>query len=183
MDDAERAFRDALHRVDSVKIPVRSLEAAEVRRTPGLGIAMGRWLAAAAAVVVIAGLAVWGFSTRGGVAGIPAGPSSPSASITVTGTTWGAVQLYGKATEGAPDALPFLEFRPDSTYHGGDPCNALRGTYRLTGDELRISPPDAMTEMGCKVTQQQAFMKALDATRRVFRDGNYLQLLNEAVTS
>ena len=182
MDDAERAFRDALHRVDSVTIPVPSLEPAEVRRTPGLGIMMSRWLAAAAAVAVLAGLGVWGFAGRGQVAAIPAAPATAaSASPRLTGTTWVAVQLFGKPTEAIPD-LPFLEFRSDSTYQGGDPCNGMSGSYRLAGDELTVTLPGPMTERGCKVTQQQDFMKALESTRRVLLDGKYLQFLDQPGT-
>ncbi len=181
MDDAERAFRDALHRVDSVKIPVPSLEPADVRRTPGLGIMMGRWLAAAAVVAVVAGLAVWALAGRGqAVTGVPASPSSAVAPAKLTGTTWIAVELYGKPSVFAGDKMPFIEFRTDSTYRGGDPCNGMGGSYRLVGNDLRVSPPGAMTERGCNVAQQQTFLRVLDDTRRVYRDGDTIELLDQA---
>jgi len=181
MDDAERAFRDALHRVDSVKIPVPSLEPADVRRTPGLGIMMGRWLAAAAVLAVVAGLAVWALAGRGqSVSGVPAQPPSAAAQARLTGTTWIAVEFYGKPTSFAPEKMPFLEFRTDSTYRGGDPCNGIGGSYRLVGNDLRISPPGAMTEIGCNVAQQQTFLKVLDDTRRVYRDGDTIELLDQS---
>ena len=180
MDDAERAFRDALHRVDSVKIPVPSLEPAEVRRTPGLGIMMGRWLAAAAVLAVVAGLAVWALAGRGQVvAAVPASPSSAAAPAKLTGTTWIAVEFYGKPTSFAHDKMPFIEFHPDSTFVGGDPCNGVSGSYRLVGNDLLLSHPGAMTAVGCNVTQQQTFLKVLDGTRRVYRDGDTIELLDQ----
>jgi heat shock protein HslJ len=181
MDDAERAFRDALHRVDSVKIPVPSLEPADVHRTPGLGIMMGRWLAAAAVLAMVAGIAVWALAGRGQVAsGIPAAPSSAAAPARLTGTTWIAAEFYGKPTDFAGDKMPFIEFRTDSTYRGGDPCNGVGGSYRLVGNDLQISPPGAMTEMGCNVAQQQTFLKVLEDTRRVYRDGDSIELLDQS---
>ncbi len=142
MDDAERAFRDALHRVDSVKIPVPSLEPAEVRRTPGLGIMMGRWLAAAAVLAVVAGLAVWALAGRGqAVAGVPGGARPRQRRpARLTGTTWMAVQFYGKPTDAAPGqgAVPGVQDRLD--LRGGDPCNGVGGSYRLVGNDLRLSP-------------------------------------------
>jgi len=181
MDDAERAFRDALHRVDSVKIPVPSLEPSEVRRTPGLGIVMGRWLAAAAVLAVVAGLSVWALAGRGQVvAGVPAAPPSAAAQARLTGTTWIAVEFYGKPTSLAPDKVPYIEFRTDSTYRGGDPCNGVGGSYRLVGNDLQLSPPGAMTEIGCDVPQQQTFLKVLDGTRRVYRDGDTIELLDQS---
>lgn len=186
MDDAERAFRDALHRVDSVKIPVPSLEPAEVRRTPGLGIRMGRWLAAAAVLAVVAGLSVWALAGRGqSVVGVPAAPASATASGAVVpgwllGTTWMAVQLGGKPTEASPGKVPFLEFKADRTFYGGDPCNNVVGTYEVVGNDLRLFP-GAMTEIGCNTTQQQAFHAVLDSTRRASVDDlGYLELLDRS---
>jgi heat shock protein HslJ len=180
MDDAERAFRDALHRVDSVKIPVTSLEPADVRRTPGLGIMMGPWLAAAAVLAVVAGIAVWALAGRGQVVtGVPATPPSAVAPARLTGTTWIAAEFYGKPTDFAGDKMPFIEFRTDSTYRGGDPCNGVGGSYRLVGNDLQISLPGAMTEMGCNVAQQQTFLKVLEDTRRVHRDGDTIELLDQ----
>ncbi|HEY3337539.1 MAG TPA: META domain-containing protein [Propionicimonas sp.] len=179
MDDAERAFRDALHRVDSVKIPVPSLEPADVRRTPGLGLAVGRWLAAAAVLAVVAGLSVWVLSGRGAtVTAVPAAPPSSPTAAKLTGTTWMAVQLYGKPTAAAPDQVPFLVFSADATFDGGDPCNGVGGSYRQVGEELRLTP-GAMTEIGCNSDQQTRFHKALENTRRAVVDAEgYLELLD-----
>ncbi len=181
MDDAERAFRDALHRVDSVKIPVPSLEPAQVRRSPGLGIMAARWLAAAAVLAVVAGLGVWVLSGRTGtVAAVPGAPpsSAAAAAAKLTGTTWMAVQLYGQPTKAAPEKVPFLEFAANATFDGGDPCNGVGGSYRQVGEELRLTP-GAMTEIGCNSDQQTRFRKALENTRRaVVDDDGYLELLD-----
>lgn len=184
MDDAERAFRDALHRVDSVKIPVPSLEPAEVRRTPGLGSMMGRWLAAAAVLAVVAGVSVWALAGRGqSVVAVPAAPASASGAVVpswLLGTTWMAVQLGGKPTEASPDKVPYLQFQADRTFYGGDPCNNVVGTYEVVGNDLRLFP-GAMTEIGCNTTQQQAFHAVLDSTRRASIDDlGYLEVLDEA---
>ena len=186
MDDAERAFRDALHRVDSVKIPVPSLEPADVRRTPGLGIMMGRWLAAAAVLAMVAGLAVWALAGRGqSVVAVPAAPSAtPSAVASVPGwllgTTWMAVQLGGKPTSAAPNKVPFLEFRDDRTFYGGDPCNNVVGTYQVADGHLQLFP-GAMSEIGCNTGQQQEFRTVLDGTRRVsIDDRGFLELFDQS---
>ncbi len=180
MDDAERAFRDALHRVDSVKIPVPSLEPAEVKRTPGLGLVLGRWLAAAAVVAVVAGLGTWALTVRGQpVTAVPAAPPTAAAPAKLTGTTWIAVEFHGKPTVFAPDKMPFLEFRTDSTFTGADPCNVIGGTYRLIGSEITITRSGVSTLIGCNPTQQQTFAKVLEDTRRVYRDGDSIELVDQ----
>ncbi|MGV8908784.1 MAG: META domain-containing protein [Propionicimonas sp.] len=179
MDDAERAFRDALHRVDSVKIPVPSLESAQVRRTRGRGLALGRWVAAAAAIAVVASLGTWMLTVRGQpVSAVPAAPGPATASIQLLGATWVSMELNGRPTEPSPEKAPFVEFSADSTFTGGDPCNHVGGTYRLVGDDLSLSRNGDMTEMGCNVTQQTEFLKVLDGTRRAQRSGDTLVLLD-----
>lgn len=74
MNDLEQAFRDALRRADTTEIPVPPIDPAEFTgrnsRTPWRTI-----LAAAAAVVVVAGVGiVWVLAGRG----IPAGPIAPA---------------------------------------------------------------------------------------------------------
>ncbi len=178
MDDAERAFRDALHRVDSVRIPVPLVDVAEVRRTRGRGPVVGRWLAAVAALALVAGLGSWVLAGRGqSVTAVPAAPSPVATPVALTGTTWIAVELYGRPATPAPEKVPFLEFRAGSTFHGGDPCNQFSGTYRLAGNDLTLST-FAKTEIGCNATQQQLFDKALASTRRVQRDGDTIELLD-----
>lgn len=190
MDDAERAFRDALHRVDSAKIPVPSLEPAEVHRTPGLGLMMSRWLAAAAVLAVVAGLAVWALAGRGQtVAGVPAGRPTPASHVMLTGATWVALEFYGKPAARPNGAVPYLSFETDSTFFGGDECDQVSspaqidntealGTYRQVGNDLQIAL-DPKKVIGCDAAEQQLVRKVLDSTRRVYRDGDTLELLDQ----
>jgi heat shock protein HslJ len=183
MDDAERAFRDALHRVDSVKIPVAPLEPGNVRRTRGRGLALGRWVAAAAAVAIVAGLGAWVLTLRGQpVSAVPAAPVSVTASVKLTGTTWIAIEFAGKPTVFAPDKMPLLEFKNDSTFTGADPCNEVGGQYRLVGSDLTVTRTGSTTAMACNTAQQEAFVKVLDDTRRVSRDGDTIALLDSPGT-
>ena len=184
MDEAERAFRDALHRVDSVKIPMPSLEAGEVRRSRGRGLVVGRWLAAAAALALVAGLGVWALSVRGlPPTAVPAAPASTAPRMPqLTGAAWGALELFGQAVAASGTQVPFVVFAKDSTFTGGDPCNHVGGTYRLVGDELLLSRKGDMTEMGCNVTQQGQFLKVLDGTRRAERTGDTLVLRDASGT-
>lgn len=178
-DDAERAFRDALHRVDSVRIPVPPIEATQVRRASWSGLPVGRWLAAAALVAMVAGLSVWALSGRGqSLTAVPAAPVSAAPRVMLTGATWLAIDLYGTPAEPAPDAVPYLKFETDSTFAGGDPCNGFNGTYRLIGDELTLGVL-AKTEIGCNGAQQGRFDRALSETRRVQRNGDTLELLDQ----
>lgn len=183
MDDAERAFRDALHRVDSVKIPLPSLEPMAVRRTRGRGLVLGRWVAAAATVAVVAGLGTWVLTVRGQpVSAVPAAPVSVAAPVKLTGTTWIAVEFSGRPTGFARDKMPFLEFKDDSTFSGGDPCNGVAGTYRLVGSDLTLSRPGPTTAVACNIVQQQAFVTVLADTRRVSLEGDTIALLDTSGT-
>ncbi len=190
MDDAERAFRDALHRVDSVKIPVPSLEPADVRRTPGLGIMMGRWLAAAAVLAMVAGLAVWALAGRGQVvAGVPAQGATPASRVMLTGATWVALEFYGKPAARTNGAVPYLSFETDSTFFGGDDCEQSTapttidtteplGSYRLVGNDLQVTL-DPAKAIGCDPAERELIRTVLDSTRRVYRDGDTLELLDQ----
>lgn len=88
MDEVEQAFSDALRRVDSVTVPVRPLDPEELAAMDGSSrIGPGRpkavpWVAAAAAVALVAALSVWALLGRGGVPAVPAGsPSAPTPSV------------------------------------------------------------------------------------------------------
>ncbi len=191
MDDAERAFRDALHRVDSVKIPVPPLEPAELEVRPGLGRTMGRWLAAAAVLAVVAGLAVWALAGRGlTVAAVPGERPTPASSVMLTGATWVALEFYGKPAARPNGAVPYLRFDTDSAFFGGDECEQVTaprqidntepfGTYRLVGNDLQFAL-DPKHELGCDVAEQQLVRKALESTRRVYRDGDTMELRDQS---
>lgn len=167
MDDAERAFRDALRRVDAMPIPpaAQVAPAAPARRPLRQGPV--RWLALAAAFALVGGLAAWAFAGRGGA--LPAVPAEvPSVGTTANpllGTTWNATALFGRRTEPAPVKVPFVRFGPDGTYSGGDPCNGYGGTYTLGAGRLEFSL-GPITEIACGGTQQELFHKAMEGTRR-----------------
>ncbi|MCW5952280.1 MAG: hypothetical protein KIT69_08490 [Propionibacteriaceae bacterium] len=83
MNDLERAFRDALHRADTVEIPVSPIDPAEFAgagrgRLPWQGI-----LAAAAALVVVAGVGVGFMLNARGIPAVPA-PGDPTEPIGAT---------------------------------------------------------------------------------------------------
>ncbi len=184
MDEAERAFRDALHRVDSVHIPVPLPEVGELRASRGRWLVAGRWLAAAAALAMVAGLGVWALTGRGGVvpavpAGVPTSSAAAEAPVLV-GATWVAIELPGQPVEPVDGQVPYLRFEADSTFSGADPCNGVGGTYRLTGNELVLSRTGFSTAIGCNVPQQQQFAKALGSTRRASRAGDTLELFDAA---
>lgn len=85
MDDLERPFRDALHRADTVAVPVPPIDPTEFSGRSRRRSAWPRALAAAAVVVFVAGvsIAVWTGAGRG----IPAVPVAPNTSPAVLPTT------------------------------------------------------------------------------------------------
>lgn len=179
-DDLERAFRDALHRVDTMTIPVPQVDAAELTaRRPG-HLGAHRWLAAAAAVVVVAGLAVWALAGRdGSVPAVPAATPSVASARALVGGTWVATELGGQTAAPAPDKVPYLVFDAEGSFTGGDPCNAIAGTYRVDGGQARLAPSGAFrTLIGCNTGQQERFVAALTGTRRAVLGGDTLRLLD-----
>ncbi|MCA0297032.1 MAG: META domain-containing protein [Actinobacteria bacterium] len=179
MDDLERAFRDALHRVDTMTIPVPPVDAAELTRRPGRPTGH-RWLAAAAAVVVVAGLAVWALAGRNGsVPAVPAATPSVASTKALVGGTWAATELGGQVAVPTGDKVPYVRFAADGSFTGGDPCNGIMGTYRFDGEEIRIAPGGGFrTLMGCDTGQQKRFTSALTGAHRAELAGDTLRLLD-----
>jgi heat shock protein HslJ len=118
-------------------------------------------------------------------------PAEPQALIdSLVGTVWQAVTVAGVAVKpivgqdsfGQPvtrTVAPTLTF-PSATQvagHGG--CNLYSGSLGIVGDRIRIGSL-ATTLMLCWPTavmdQEQRFLAALKAARRVSRDGAYLVL-------
>ncbi len=186
MDDIEKVFAEGLRRAASERpaLPV------DVDEVVARGEAMGReparrptwrWLAVAAAALLVAGVGVWYLNRPGVVPAVPvASPmvSSPD----LTGTRWLATEIGGRPVEQVGptmngERVPWLVFDA-TTVSGADPCNGVGADYRLEGDRLSFSNWGAHTDVGCNTTQQQRFEKALTDTTRVQRDGDSLALLD-----
>lgn len=188
MDDMEKVFAEGLRRAASER-PALPIDVDEViARGEAAGRASvrrpaWRWLAVAAAVLLVAGAAVgvWFVSRPGSVPAVPVG--SPSATpVVLTGTRWLATEIEGQPVETSPavqgrEQVPWLEFGP-TTISGGDPCNGVGADYRLEGDRLRFERWQPHTDVGCNIAQQQRFGTALSDTTRAQRDGNSLAFLD-----
>jgi hypothetical protein len=196
MNEEERAFRDGLRqavaeRPGSIRVDIDEVIARasspdfvpETRWTPP------RWLAAAAAVLVVAGLGV-GLAVLRPSAGIPAVPAGPVASAStdieaadLAGTTWRATQIDGRGVQATGDGrAPGLEFTSTTEVLTSDGCNSAQRSYSLTasGPALRFSfgLAGAHTEIGCNVSQQQRFEAALDVVFGVRLSGETLEFLD-----
>lgn len=110
--------------------------------------------------------------------GATAGATAP-----LRGTRWRLVELEGAAP--APGASverePYLLLETDTTSASGSTgCNRFSGRFTLTGDRLRLGPL-AMTRMACLDEalnrQEQALVRALEATDRSTVEGTTLRLL------
>ena len=67
------------------------------------------------------------------------------------GNKWRLSKIGGKPAE---SSFAFVVFTgPDSAVYGNTGCNSFRGTYRLSGDSLQVSPP-AVTRRACIDTDE-----------------------------
>jgi heat shock protein HslJ len=183
MSEPEKAFTDALARGAAQAPVVPALDAAELvaradhRRGTGL-----RWLAAAAAVALVAGIAVGGvLLSRGGpVAAIPARQPSPAvAQLDLGGSRWQLATLAGESAQPLSAApLPDLRFGFDSDVNGGDGCNTISGGVTIDGDRLRFEHL-VSTLTACKdrpAVDPTQYAAALSATAAAEVEGNRLTL-------
>ena len=139
-----------------------------------------RWLAGAAALVLVAGIGLAGwFGLSQGEGVNTAEPQQGP--VQVMGVRWLATQIYDKPVRPeATGAVPYLVFEDTQRVNGGNPCNKLFGSYRIDGDQLRLGPL-GITQMSCGSSdrkQQSAYSSALGATTTVRRDGRTLTLLD-----
>jgi heat shock protein HslJ len=177
MDEAERAFRDALRRVDTMTLPAH-LDPVEFRASRPARRFPVRWLATAAALALAAGLAFWAVAGRGStVPAVPASTPAATAGNPLLGA-WIATELGGADVVPAGSKVPYVRFEDDNSFSGGDPCNGVDGVYTLDGDRVRITRIGFGTLIGCLPNQQNAFTTALADARRVQRDGTTLRLLD-----
>ena len=178
--DAERAMRDGLNRAaknapawDDSLLP--GSEPLPLARRPRTG-----WIAAAACMVLVLVLGTWADWWGGPRQGIPAGTPSPArvsvalsparGTSTLTadgtrplvGTVWVAEQLNQPLVDQPLALRPWIRLSADGTWVGSDGCNALSGTYRVTGDRISLGPVGT-TQGYCPPPQEDGFLRALEA--------------------
>lgn len=180
--DTERILTEGLRRAaaqaptfDDTLLPAFD-EQIPGRRSPRWG-----WLAAAASVLVVVGLATWTMTT--GTPPRTATPAAPPATASVTtpevtpsappaltrdglrplvGTTWVAESLEGRILVGLPLAQrPWVRFEADGTLHGHDGCHAFHGTYRAEGEQIAVNPT-SVTVAGCGEFAGAGFIATLE---------------------
>jgi heat shock protein HslJ len=171
MSDLERAFTEAMHRVDEVDLPVASLDPGELAAKAAGGVPSARrwpvvvgWLAAAAAVVLVAGIGVASLGQPPGErSGAAPGGVATASEMSLVGPVWVATQLDGQPVVAVNGQVPSLQFLATGELVAQDTCNRISGTYHLVGDQLSFSFV-ASPEIGCAVNrQQQRFGAVLDA--------------------
>jgi heat shock protein HslJ len=185
MTDLERAFAAALQRVDLIEPPVASLDPEELSaRAGGAGGGRGwtgpaRWLAAAAAVVLVAGIGIVGWvGSNSAPSSTPAGGSVTADSVNLVGPVWQVTEIDTQSVERAGGQVPWLQFLANGEVVGAGQCAGLQGTYRLDGDALGFDTSSlSSTNANCAAKQQQ-FLAALADNRRLALSGDQLQLLD-----
>ena len=157
----------------------------------------GRWLALAAAFVVVAAVGVAGWfglsqGERVTIAEPRATTAAPRATTAepkvqgpdqLTGVRWLAARIDDQPVRPeAGGAVPHLSVSWPTRVDGGDPCHEVSANYRLDGDQLRFNSL-RVQPMSCGSSdrrQQSAYTSALRATTTVRRDGLTLTLLDSA---
>ncbi|MFT4110898.1 META domain-containing protein [Propionicimonas sp.] len=178
MSEIEERFRAGLRqavarepglgRVDIDEVIARGASGAPI---PVRGRAP-RWLAAVAALTLVAGIgaAAWLARTPEALPAVPVGSpgtSSTTAAPDLAGTSWQAIQIGGRAVVASSRGVPSLRFTDDQIVVAADPCNSRQGSYVLDGSSLLFSGWGPHTAIGCATAQQERFAEAIDATRAV----------------
>lgn len=96
----------------------------------------------------------------------------------LTGTSWQLVQLYGRNVTVEAGTFTFTLSPDDGRISGRGACNRLSGSYETDRKgALRIGPL-ASTRMACPdLSQEQAFVRALESATHYDMDGPMLLLL------
>ena len=98
----------------------------------------------------------------------------------IQGLDWVVSQLDGAPKLSEP--RPTLRWNAPDQVSGSGGCNRFSGKVVLAGDEVRFGPL-ASTRMMCIASpqsQEDKYFRALEAARKVKRDGNELVLLDGA---
>jgi heat shock protein HslJ len=108
-----------------------------------------------------------------GAAAGEAGPPHP-----LLGTAWRAEAIGDEAARGDPAST--LAFASEGRVAGSGGCNRITGPVSLHGDAITLGPL-AATRRACPpetMQQEQRFLTALAAARRVAHDEDVLRLLD-----
>ncbi|MGC3995094.1 MAG: META domain-containing protein [Propionicimonas sp.] len=159
-----------------------------------------RWLGAAAALALVAGVgaAVWLGRTPDALPAVPAGapsgsatPPASSSAVTsapgtpvtavdqLTGRRWYALELGGQAVTAEGVDVPSLKFFAEGgLVEGNDSCNNGSGRYSLDGTRLAITNWASSGQACDDTALPQRFLDALFATVGAQRAGTELELLS-----
>ena len=195
MTSLEERFRTGLRRAVADQPPLGPMDVDEVIARASAGAPLPtrrpapRWLAAAAALALVAGLGVGTVMLRSQetVPAVPAATPSPTAGrATMAGPpldgTWLANWIRGldePVIGTGPGDAPWLRFESPTQAVANDVCNPLNADYELEGAELRFRDWTVGTAAcGGSVIEAQArkFRAALEGTARVVREGDFLRL-------
>ena len=184
-DDTEQRVRDGLAELVRTKPDLGRIDVAAVvaRRAGRSGSAsVTRWLAVAAVAVIVAalGLGLWFGVVRGGepqvVTAQPSVPATP-----LVGTSWLVTQItVNEAVVDSRGHVPSLRLTADQLVTVTDPCNQIRGSYRIDGERLTFTGFTS-SDMACGQIRQQARYRAgLEDVTRFTLQGSTLTLFNAA---
>jgi heat shock protein HslJ len=185
-DETEQILRKGitellLDKPDLGPIDLDQVRAASRLRSPSRR-PVTRWLAVAAAVVVLVGLGagLWFGLLRPAPSVTHAEPAKPAASL--AGTTWLATQIKGRpAVFDAQGRVPYLRFG-DQSVDADDTCNRIAGSYRLDGEQLTLDGLRVTTAY-CSdrlevLEQRRDYLHALEKATRLELGGSTLTLSN-----
>lgn len=179
MDEIESVFHDGLRQAVVSRPPLGRIDVDEVVARAEAGVRVPahrrnlRWVAAVAALAVVAALGTGVWVMRTGSGAVPAVPldsasGSTASELQLAGSSWQAIQIGGRAVVASSRGVPSLTFTSGTVVVAADPCNGTKGTYLLEGSspaELTFSGWGPHTDVGCEIAQQQRFTAALAETR------------------
>jgi heat shock protein HslJ len=136
-------------------------------RTPRPGRKRRAWLVGGIVVVLLLAAVLW------------EGKPWTNLSARLVDTSWRIEKVRGVPMKAGGYFTPFLQFLPHATifgtdiFLGEDTCNALQGTYVVTGDQLQFTDIGG-TLVGCQ--DGTDVIGALTATHSWHKDGDRLFL-------
>ena len=143
------------------------MQAQAHERTPRTGRTRTAWLVGGLTFVLLLSAVLW------------EGKPWVSFSSSLVNTSWRIEKVGGVPMKAGSYFTPFLQFLPHATifgtdiFMGEDTCNALQGTYVVTGDELQFIDIGG-TLVGCQ--DGSDVVGALTATRSWHKDWDRLFL-------